>query len=993
MPRLFTGTSQFMKSSGSLPAGIVALGVWVYETSVAQQASTFIGLNDGTSTNRSVVGHDITGAGGKGAAVQANSTTNSQALADTASSANAWVLYVGAFLTYPNNQILWQAGAHKGSKAAIVNPPGINTLQLGGRGTQTEAHAFALTRGPTDLEVAALGLGLVNPRALGLSNYYYVNTTGGTETDRVGSLDLTNTGTTAGSVGDPQIATWFTGTAIPNQSWTQGAAISAIDLTAKFDNGVVATAPWTGTLKQLGSAGTATTANGAAVSASTQITTAAALTAGQWVKVGNNALTPVLYASGNTALLQTALTWADGDTVTPYPVQAVTAITTNGVTVNGSNSLTGTPGAGAVGTFNNCLIQAANNSSGAVAYSNLFNVAVASSGAAPSFTSGPSLTSANTDGYTYGATSNQTGTWHLGVYLKGSATPSAANLKSGAGTGFVAHFTQAVTAATPASLSATGLTFPFHDVHQLVTSGAGDSAIVSNLAVFKAPPAGKQYVPVVLNTITAISKANPAQITFSGSHGRTSGDWVEVFDVGGMTQINGAWGPCTVVDSTHLTIAVDSTGYSNFTSGGKATWGRSSFAGSSTPVVSGDVLIADLTDGQGNGVTFTAEGVAIFATNSLLRQSFTKDVYSVSLGNLIGSAADYENDSPPTPPGQTGLLPYLLFPLNQQVSLSVASYFQDLQGDSPLTVTALTSLPSGRTVAGESVTGIASVPGVITVVNFQVANNSTESSQAQIAIIDGGIAVPSAIGKTRDDAEALIDGVYLNPQFGDQDDPNPLGPAIKGTVIGQTPLPGAIVQPGVTTVNLSLSTGNAPPATPVDPPITVVKSPTIQYEESAITVNNYRCDEGFGQIVMGPTDPPGQVYRIGRVSAAARISELEIAHDANPSGSLYVIGVRLPNGGGPVVPGSDSLLVSSLSLDTARPNWTEVYAPQVIGGAAGLGNFGKRIWELLGLSADPSPPTKDLYYDMVAVAIAPGTAGGVLNVRFAGRLITSLRTP
>jgi len=983
-----------MKSSGALPSSpsIVALGVWVYQTSVAQQASQFIGLTDGTLTNRSMLGSDITGAGGKGTAVQANATpSNSQALTDVAGTANAWVLYVAAFLSYPNNQIVWMAGGHKGTKNAIVNPSGLNTLQLGGRGTQTEAHAFTLTRGPTDLEVAALAA-LVNPRALGLSNYYYVNSTGGTENDLIGGLNLTVTGTTAGSVGDPQIATWFIGTAIPNQSWTQGAAITAIDLTTKFDNGAAATAPWTGSLKQLGSAGTATTTNGAATTASTQLTTAAPLTAGQWVKVGTNAPTPVLYASGNTALLQTALTWANGDTVTPYPVQALTAITSNGVTVNGSNQLTGTPGAGAVGTFNNCLIQATNNSSGAVAYSGLFNIAVASSGAAPSFTSGPSLTSANTDGYTYGATSNQTGTWHLGVYLKGSSVPSTANLKAGAGTGFVAHFTQSVTAATPASLSATGLTFPFYDVHQLVTSGSGDSAIVSNLAVFKAAPSGKQYVPVVLTTITSITKANPAVIGFSAAHGRSSGDWTEVFDVGGMTQINGSWGQCTVVDSTHLSVPVDSTGFSNFTSGGKVTWGRSSFAGSSTAVVSGDVLVADLTDGQGNGVTFTAEGVAIFATNSLLRQSFVKDVYSVSLGNFIGSATEYENDSPPTPPGQVGLLPSLLFPLNQQSSLSVANYFPDPQGDAPLTITALTSLPTGRTISGENLTGIATVPGVITTVTFQAQNNSTEFSQAQINIIDGGISVPAASALNRDDAEALIEGVYLIAQFGDQDDPNPAGPAIKGTVIGQTPLPGAIVAPG-TTVNLAVSTGNAPPSTPVEPPTTVVDSPTIQYEESANTVNNYRADEGFGQVVMGPDDQPGQKYRICRVSAAGRISELEVEHDANPSGSQYVIGVHLPNGCGEVVPGSSSLLVSSLTLDEARPNWTEVYSPHVIGGTSGLANVGKRVWELLGMSADPSPPTKDLYYDVVVVAITPGTAGGYLNVRLSGRLITSLRVP
>lgn len=993
MPRLFTGTSQFMKSSGTLPTGIQCLLIWVNQATVAQQDARFLSLNDGTNTNRTVLGTDVLGAGGKISANQANSTTSGQSLSTIAATAGTWQLAVGNFLSYPNNQIAFLDGGNKGTpKAGIVNPP-VSLLQVGGRGNATLAHAAAFTRGLTDLEIAAARAVFLNPRALGSVAYYYVNSSG-TENDLISSLNLTVTGTSAGAT-DPNISTWFIGTAIGNQSWTQGSAITSIDLTTKFDNGVASTAPWTGTLKQLGSAGTATTASGAAASASTQLTTAVALTAGQWVQIGSNAKTPVLYASGTSALLRDAQTWNSGDTVTPYPVQAVTAITSNGVTVNGSNLLTGTPGAGAVGTFNNCLVQATNNAnSGAIAYSNLFNVTVTSSGTAPSFSAGPTLTSANTDGYTYGATSNQTGTWHLGVYLKGSATPSQANLKAGAGTGFVAHFTQAVTAATPASLSATGLTFPFHDVHQLVTSGSGDSAIVSNLAVFKSPPAGKQYVTAALVSISAISKANPAQITTTGAHGRATGNWVEVFGVGGMTQINGAWTQCTVIDSTHLTLnGIDSTAYSNYTSGGNVTWGRSSFAGSSTAVVSGDVLIADVTDGQGNGVTFTAEGVAMFATNSTARQSFTKDVYSVSSGALIGSATEYENDAPPIPPGQTTLLPYVLFPTGQQASKSITAFFTDPQADDLTSgITALTSLPSGRSLSGGTLSGIASIPGVITKVTFQAQNSSTESSTADINVIDGGILVPDGFGKTLSDAQSAAESLYLSTQSGDQDDPDPLGPAPLGQVIAQTPPKNSLAQPG-DVVTFAVSTGNAPPTTPVDPPVTVTKSPTIQYEESAITVNNYRNDEGFGQVVMGPTDPPGKVYRICRVSAAARITELEIANDANPTNTQYSIGVRLPNDGLPVVAGSDSLFVSNLSMDTGRPNWVDIYNPIVIGGSSTLANVGKRVWELLGLTSDPSPATKDLYYDVVLVAIQPGTVGGVVNVRLSGRLITSLRVP
>lgn len=797
-----------MKGTGTPTAG--TLGVWRRVTTIAQQASQYVMLSDGTLNNRSMVGTDITSSGGKTSAVQSNSTpSNSQALATIAQTANVWELDIACFSGYPNNQIVYENGTNKATKAAIVNPANINTLQLGGRGTQDLAHAFSLTRILTDLEALALKNVFLNPRALGLENYYYVNQTA-TETDLVGSLNLTVTGTTSVS-GDPNIATWFTGSAIPNQSWTQGVAITSIDLTTKFDNGVASTAPWTGSLKQLGSAGTPTAASGGASTASTQLTTTAALTAGQWVKVGNNALTPVLYASGNTALLQNALTWNDADTVTPYPVVALTTITGNGVTVNGSNQVTGTPTAGAVGTFANCCAQGTNNTnSAAIAYSNLFTITVASSGAAPSFSAGPTLTSANIDGYTFGATSNQTATWYAVALLKGSPAPTGAQVKSGSPTGFVARVSAALTLNVAGSLSFTGLTFPFYDVHHVVDNGSGTSAVSSFSALFKSPPAGKQYVTASLLAISAISKSNPVQITFTGPHGRTTGDWTEVLGVGGMAQLNGAWGQCNVVDATHLTIpGIDSTGYSNFTSGGTLTWGRSTFAGSSTNVVSGDILIADATDGQGNAVTFTAEGVAIFATTSTLRQSFVRDVYSVSLGNFIGSASDYENDSPPVAPGQTGLLPYVFFPLNQTTTVSISTLPTDPQGDDLTNgISALTSLPTGRSLVSGNLTGIATQVA-LTPVTFQAQNQSGESASFTVNVIDVGIVTPTALGRQQSDAQDLAQTSYLTFQSGSQDDPTPGGPAPLGTVIAQNPSPGTVVAPN-TPLILTVSTGNAP---------------------------------------------------------------------------------------------------------------------------------------------------------------------------------------
>lgn len=985
MPRNFGGTSSKM-TAGSAPfTGTGTFITWIRVATVAQQGSQFALLSDGGTTNISLVGTDRTGSTGKITSYQSKSGTSSAATTAVAQTANTWQLVVGAFGGFPNNQVSYLAGANKVTANGIVSPPGLNAFQIGGRGTFDMAHMGVLTRLPTDLEVAALNAVFLNPRALPLQNYYYINQTA-TETDQIGAINLTVASTNSVS-GDPNIATWFIGSAISNQSWTQNSAITNVDLTTKFDNGVASTAAWTGTLKQLGAAGTTTNAS-AAGTASTALQTAVALTAGQWVTVGSNALTPVLYVSGTTALLATALTWNNGDTVTPYPVSALSI---TGISVNGSNALTGTPTVN--GTFSNCLIQATNNTNAAaIAYSNLFSINIASAGAAASFTAGPALTSATTDGYIFSGTSNQTGTWYTAILAKGSATPTAAQVRTGSPTGFISRFSVAVTAATPATQTVNGLTFPFHDVYHVLNNGNGDSAISQNLALFKVPPTGQQYVTLSLVSISAITKANPAAITTSGSHGRTTGDWVEVIGVAGMTQINGAWTQCTVVDSTHLTLnGIDSTGYTTYTSGGNVTWGRSSIKDSSVPLVSGDVFIADATDGQGNAVTFTQEGVAIFATTSTARQSFNKNAYDVSTANFIGTALDYENDSPPIAPGGATSLPFVLFPLNQAVTQAIASFFTDPQGDD-LTqsgrITALTSLPANRTLSSAGVLSGTATTSAVTPVTFQATNASGESSTFTLNIVDGGVVVPNGIGLASSDADTLTQSNFLTDQFGQQDDPNPAGPAALGVVIAQTPSAGTVVTPG-TLVTYTTSSGNAPPTqgggSTVTPQAATLKSPQLRMEEGLNALQSYGLFKPFGVNYLGANDITNTVYRFFRLPSSAIVTQLEIMNDANPTGSLYKLGVLATNNGTSVTPGSDSVLFPSLSLDTARPGWTSIFIPATASGPISIANVGKRVWELLGLARDPATApgqnSQDVFYDVALTAVKPGTTGGYVAIR------------
>lgn len=75
--------------------------------------------------------------------------------------------------------------------------------------------------------------------------------------------------------------------------------------------------------------------------------------------------------------------------------------------------------------------------------------------------------------------------------------------------------------------------------------------------------------------ITAITQANPAKITIA-AHGYTTGQWVYLSGIGGMTALNGRFVKVTLVDANNFTLTalddsnINSTAYSAFTSGGTA---------------------------------------------------------------------------------------------------------------------------------------------------------------------------------------------------------------------------------------------------------------------------------------------------------------------------------------------------------------------------------------------------------------------------------------
>lgn len=71
-------------------------------------------------------------------------------------------------------------------------------------------------------------------------------------------------------------------------------------------------------------------------------------------------------------------------------------------------------------------------------------------------------------------------------------------------------------------------------------------------------------------TITAATKANPCQLTIA-AHGRSNGDKAVITGVGGMVELNNRLVTVTVVDANNVTVGIDSTGFTTYTSGGTIT--------------------------------------------------------------------------------------------------------------------------------------------------------------------------------------------------------------------------------------------------------------------------------------------------------------------------------------------------------------------------------------------------------------------------------------
>ena len=140
-----------------------------------------------------------------------------------------------------------------------------------------------------------------------------------------------------------------------------------------------------------------------------------------------------------------------------------------------------------------------------------------------------------------------------------------------------------------------------------------------------------------------------------------------------------------------------------------------------------------------------------------------------------------------------------------------------------------------------------------------------------------------------------------------------------------------------------------------------------------------RLYEIVGTVEVAAADSDNSVYRMARVHSSWRISSIEVFNDAITSGSVYDLGLYdTAENGGAVISGAQELFASDVTMVTARSTPTELTYEAT---ATNIDKIEKRLWELLGLTADPGK-----WYDIAFTATTVGSGAGTisLRVRFVG---------
>jgi len=134
------------------------------------------------------------------------------------------------------------------------------------------------------------------------------------------------------------------------------------------------------------------------------------------------------------------------------------------------------------------------------------------------------------------------------------------------------------------------------------------------------------------------------------------------------------------------------------------------------------------------------------------------------------------------------------------------------------------------------------------------------------------------------------------------------------------------------------------------------------------TLGNPRFRTAYdgGSVSIAAADDDNSVFRVCRVHSSQRIFGVFVTNDAITGGTGYDLGFyRTAADGGAVVDSNN--LVSGATHASARA------LPTALAFATGS-DYGKRVWEIAGLTADPN-----LEYDICWTATTVGSGAGTLT--------------
>lgn len=127
--------------------------------------------------------------------------------------------------------------------------------------------------------------------------------------------------------------------------------------------------------------------------------------------------------------------------------------------------------------------------------------------------------------------------------------------------------------------------------------------------------------------------------------------------------------------------------------------------------------------------------------------------------------------------------------------------------------------------------------------------------------------------------------------------------------------------------------------------------------------------EAVGTVEVAAADDDTSVYRLGRLRSSDRLAQLLVANDAITGGTVFDFGLyRTAADGGAVV--SVELFASNVDLSSAVAFRDLLYEAT----PTNIDKVEKRLWELLGLSADPQ-----IDYDVCATGATVGSGAGTIS--------------